>query len=138
MSAPIHGRPHREDTNWRTICSDRFIRTLPYLLFGISFYLFGHAAYDEERGVAAPPFVPSSYTRLMESREADPAMFRALMNYEWTCPSAFLIGGFVTLGMVRRADRCDPFSKTFSGSSALDECERTLDAELGKKHSPLR
>ncbi|MEA3208062.1 MAG: hypothetical protein QOE70_1119 [Chthoniobacter sp.] len=105
---------------------------------GSSFFLFGHAAYDENRGVAAPPYAPTRYTRPIEKRDTHPALFRALMNYEWGSPFVFLFGGLVLLRIIRRANRSDPFSPSFSGNAALDQCERTLDAELEKKHRPLR
>jgi hypothetical protein len=138
MSAPNYGRPSRAFANWFMDRSGGFVRTLGYLMVGLSVLLFAHAKYDEDRGIAAPPYVPTRYTRPIEERETNPKMFRALMSYEWACPVVFLIGGFVLIGLVRRADRCDPFSPSFSGSAALDECERTLDAELRKKHRPLR
>jgi hypothetical protein len=60
------------------------------------------------------------------------------MEYEWGTALAVLIGGTVIRGIVRRADRSDPFSRKFSGASALDDCERSVDAALDKFHSPLR
>ena len=139
MNTSEHWRPSRQVAAWLTSRSVRFYRILASLLIGFSLYLFAHAAYDEDRGIADPPYIPTRYrTHLIERRDTDPAMFRALMNYEWACPFAFLIGGFIIRGLVRRADRCDPFSPAFTGKPALDECERTLDAELRKKHSPLR
>jgi len=64
--------------------------------------------------------------------------FRNLMTYQWIRASLALCGGLVIRGICRRADLCDPFSADFAGKRSLDECERTLDAELRKKHSPLR
>jgi hypothetical protein len=60
------------------------------------------------------------------------------MNYQWFGAGLFLCAGFAILGIRRRLDRCDPFSPDFAGNRALDECERVLDAELEKKHRPLR
>ena len=138
MNTPEHWRPSRQFAAWLTGRTANFFRILAYLFVGFSFYLFGHAAYDEHRGIAAPPYVPGRYTRPIEHRDSNPEMFRALMDYEWACPFVFFIGGLIIFGIVRRADRCDPFSPSFSGTSSLDDCERTLDAELRKKHSPLR
>jgi hypothetical protein len=138
MNTPEHWRPSRQFATWLTNRSAAFFRAFARLLMGFSLFLFAHAAYDEDRGIAAPPFVPSRYSRPIERRDINPVMFRALMTYEWECPFAFFMAGAIILGMVRRADRCDPFSPAFAGKAALKECERTLDAELRKKHSPLR
>ena len=108
-------------------------------MIGLSFFFFGLAAYDEHRGVAAPPIEPGSgLIRKVEDRETHPTLFRGLMNYEWTCPILFLLGGCTILGIARWADRCDPFSPSFSGKKSLEECERVLDNELENFHRPLR
>jgi len=110
MNTPEHWRPSRQFAALLTGRTARFIRTLAFLIVGFSFYFFGHAAYDEYRGIAAPPYVPARYSRPVEHRATNSAMFRALMHYEWMCPIVFLLGGLIILGIVRRADHCDPFS----------------------------
>ncbi|HZJ14439.1 MAG TPA: hypothetical protein VFD27_05280 [Chthoniobacteraceae bacterium] len=142
MNTPQPWRPGRQIAASLTSRTANFFRVLAYLFISFSVYLLVHAAYDEDRGIADPPYVPVNgytfYDRPVEHRDTHPEMFRALMNYEWACPIAVLAAGLIILGVVRRADRRDPFSPSFSGTSALADCERTLDSELRKKHSPLR
>ena len=138
MSAAKSAHPNDTLRSWFANRAGDIYRVVGYLLVGFSFFLWAHAAYDEDRGIAAPPYVPTKYTRPVETRDKHPALFRALMNYEWTCPVLFFLAGSLILGIVRRADRTDPFSPSFAGDAALDECERTLDDELEKKHRPLR
>ena len=138
MNTPEHWRASRQFAAWFTNRSASLVRGVGYLMVCFAIYLFAHAAYDEQRGIAAPAYVPSRFSRLIEDRDTNPEMFPALMNYEWGCPFIFLVGGLVIIGIVRRVERYDPLSPRFAGKSSLDECERTLDAELRKKHSPLR
>jgi hypothetical protein len=59
------------------------------------------------------------------------------MTYQWLRGPVFVCGGLVILGICRRAERLDPFSRTFVGSASLDELERTLKEEEEKRHRPL-
>jgi len=141
VNTPEHWRASRQFASWFANRSAQFVRAVGIFLVCLSIYLAGHAAYDERRGIAEPPYVPArNYEdfRLKVQRAANPEKFRALMNYEWACPIAFGIAGLLILRIVRKANRNDPFSPTFQGTSSLDECGRTLDAELHRKHSPLR
>jgi hypothetical protein len=96
-------------------------------------YLFGHAAYDENRGIAAPPYVPSRYSHPVEKRDQNPEQFRHLMGYEWMCAAVILCGGIVIRGIAARGERSDPFSPNFGGKRALEDCEKQLDQELRKR-----
>lgn len=138
MNTPEHWRTSRQFADWFTNRSVGFVRLIGYLMIGLSVFLFAHAAYDENHGMAAPPFVPGRYTRPVEDRDVHPVLYRDLMFYEWMCPVLFFLGGSTILGIVRWANRSDPFSPSFSGKKALDDCERVLDNELEKFHSPLR
>ena len=138
MSTPNYGRPSREVANWLTSRSAGFYRTLSYLAIIFSVYLFASAAHDEQRGIASV-IPPGRYARrIVVIRSEHPTDFHNLMIYQWSRAALVLCGGLIILGICRRADRCDPFSPDFSGGRALDDCERTLDNEIRKKHSPLR
>jgi hypothetical protein len=133
MKSPEHSHSSASyGERFKGLCPE-FLRVLPYLLLVAGFYLFGHAVYDDHRGIAAPPYVPVRYSHPVERRDTNPELFQALMSYEWECAFPVLIAGLVLLGIVRRADRSDPLSPSFSGGSALDECERELDAELRRR-----
>jgi hypothetical protein len=75
-------------------------------------------------------------------RATKPVRFRRVMNYEWIRIIVLGIAGLFILRIARKANRSDPLSPTFQSNSSLDdsldECGRVLDAELHKKHSPLR
>jgi len=140
VNTPENWRASRQFALWFTNRSTGFVRGVGLFLVCLSIYLGWHAVNDERRGVAEPPYVPVRYVvfPLKVRRQANAEEFRALMNYEWTCPIVFGIAGFAILRIVRRGNRIDPFSPTFKGNSSLDECERTLDAERRRKHSPIR
>ena len=140
VNTPEHWRASRQFALWFTNRSAGFVRGVGIYLVCLSIYLGWHAVNDERRGIAEPPYVPVRYVvfPLKVRRQANPEKFRALMNYEWTCPIVFGVAGFAILRIVRMGNRIDPFSRTFKGNSSLNECERTLDAELRRKHSPIR
>jgi hypothetical protein len=121
-----------------------FVRAVSYLLIALGIALLASCAYDEDRGVTwvIRPLGRTGRNPLDRNgtfvRSEDPDLFRYVMNYQWLKASLILCGGFAVLGICRRLDRSDPFSPDFTGNSALDECERVLDAELDKKHRPLR
>ncbi len=136
MSAPNYGPASREIANWLTRRPAGFFRSLSYLLIVLGFILVGTSAYDEHRGIASV-MPPGRYARrITVKRSEHPDDFHNIMIYQWSRALVALCGGFIILGICRRADRRDPFSPDFSGASALDECEHTLDAELEKKHRP--
>jgi hypothetical protein len=113
----------------------RFLACALILLGGIGFF---DAIKDDRRGVASA-FAPTRTPILEVASRADaPELFAGLMAYQWMRASLAVCAGLVILGMCRRLGRCDPFSPTFTGRDVLDECEHKLDAELRKKHSPLR
>ena len=138
MSAPNYGRPSREIANWLTSRAAGFFRGLASLGIALSFYLFAAAAHDEQRGMASVVLPAGRGDPVIEIRTEHPEQFHNLMVYQWVRASLVLFGALVIRGMCRRADRTDPFSPDFAGKESLDECERKLDAELKKYHSPLR
>lgn len=139
VNTPEHWRTTRQFADWFTNRSSTFVRLFAYAMIGLSFYLFALAAYDEHRGVAAPPIQPGSGLVIkVADRDTNPQLFHGLMHYEWTCPVLFLLGGCTILGIVRWADRCDPFSPSFAGKKSLEDCERALDHQLENFHRPLR
>jgi hypothetical protein len=112
------------------------VHLLGYSFIVASLYLFGHAAYDEHRGVAAPPYTPGGHA--VEYRDRHPADFRHLMNYEWTCPAFVFLAGALIVKLFKSANRSDPFSPDFAGNSAFDECERQLDEDPRNIRKPPR
>src|SRR5678815_266354 len=93
MNTPEHWRASRQIAAWLTGRTAKTFRILAWLFIGCSLYLFAHAAYDQDRGIADPPYVPGRYTpydQPAEYRDTDPAKFRSLMNYEWACSIALL------------------------------------------------
>lgn len=114
------------------------MRLLAYILFGFGLIYLADAAYDENRGVA-DVVSPTGYGhRFAVKRAEDPEQFRNLMAYQGVRGTLFLMGGFISLGICRRADRCDPFSPDFAGKPALDDLNRSLTEEDEKRHRPLK
>ncbi len=103
------------------------------ILLGVC--LFGHAAYDEHRGMTRPG-TRGSY-RIIVKRE-DPQGFRNVMTFRWIMASVVMCAGFVVLGLSRRVERLDPFDPDFKGNSALDELNDELTKEQEKRRRPFR
>ena len=59
------------------------------------------------------------------------------MTYQWYRGPLFIFGGFIILGLCRRADRTDPFSPDFAGSDALDNLNRALTEEEKRRQRPI-
>ena len=114
------------------------MRPLAYILIVTGLFFLGDAAHDEHRGVADAQAPGAGAIRHVINSEDDPAQFRNLMAYEWFRGPLFLAGGFIILGLCRRADRLDPFSPDFAGSSSLDDLNRTLREEEEKRRRLLR
>ncbi len=68
-------------------------------------------------------------------RDTHPKEFDALMKFQWLRVGGLFLVGIITLSIVRRQDRLDPFSENFAGSDAIDELEEYLDNKIeeGKK-----
>jgi len=113
------------------------MRALAYILILIGLIYVADAAYDENRGIAEAVTPGRGSHREFVARDENPEKFRNLMTFQWYRGPIFAFGGFIILGICRRADRHDPFSPDFAGSKALDDLNSALDEEEKRRHRPL-
>lgn len=107
-----------------------------FILCGCIFFL---DAIEEDRvGVASAVAPGTTVSYHTVSRADSPELFEGLMMYQWIRATLAVCGGPAILGIRRHYERLDPFSPKFTGRDALEQCERKLDTELRKKHSPIR
>jgi hypothetical protein len=58
MNVLQKSRSGREIAEEKSGYSVAFWRFRAYWMIGLSLYFLAHAAYDEQRGISAPPYVP--------------------------------------------------------------------------------
>lgn len=106
----------------------RRMKILAFGLIFISALLLFFAAIAERDGKVT---VRTSFRSLPKSydRDRDPEEFRRVMMYVWLRAATPGIVGIFLLGMRRRQDRLDPFSRHFQGRESLDELADHLDRE---------
>ena len=113
------------------------MRLLAYVLVLSGILCFADAIRDQRRGIAtvnSPTRNPTSYT----VRKIDnPKLFEGAMLYQWSEATIVVLTGLIVLGMFKRADQADPFGKRFNESKALDDLERSLDAEQKRRRRPF-
>jgi hypothetical protein len=111
---------------------------LAYLLIVVGAGLMWDAARDEQRGIATVLAPARMKAQATAAKVDNPERFRELMTYQWVF-ALFPVGvGAFLLGMIRRADRLDPFSRNFVGLKSLEDLQRTLAEEGEKRRRPLR
>ena len=76
------------------------------ILLGV--YFFGHAAYDDHRGIAVVTSPSRSGLSSTAVRSEEPAQFRGLMAYERFRATLALCSGLIIHGLVRRAEKSGP------------------------------
>lgn len=114
------------------------MRPTAYVIIFLGVLLLAAAVNSERKGIAiaaAPTELPTLL--LTAKRTENAAEFRNLMVYQWAEAGLTFLTGLVLLLIVRRADTLDPFSRTFAGSEAIDDLERTLSREDERRKRPL-
>jgi hypothetical protein len=111
------------------------MRSLAYLLIALGSILLLLAAYDEHREIASVMAPSRSMILIIVKKSDNPQEFRNLMTYQWLRGFFLLGAGVIILGIVRRADRLDPFSPDFVGKTEVDKLGQMLDEK--KKREPV-
>jgi hypothetical protein len=113
------------------------MRPVAFFLIGLGLWFFVDAGRDEWREIAEA-ISPRGGETMVIPKADDPEQFRNLMVYQWWRGVVVLIAGMVILGIVRRADRLDPFSPDFRGSNALDELDQSLKEQERRHRRPFK